>query len=77
MSPGDYVVHNTFPPVEGIVVGCQELNTYPKTYKVCVKVENDRLYWDDISTWNVISSNDTVEDIIDDSIEEAEYRIIE
>ena len=68
MKVGDYVVHNTFPPVEGEVVGCQVLNTVPESYKVCVRQANDTLYWDMLPTWNVVNSSGDGEEFSQNSV---------
>ena len=61
MKVGDYVVHTTFPPVEGKVIGCQVLNTVPESYKVCVSLVDGRLYWDMLPNWRVVAESE-VED---------------
>lgn len=68
---GDYVTHIGFPPAEGIVVGVQELNTVPESYKLCVRLDCGRLQWDNIENWTLQEENTSIENIED--IIDAEY----
>ena len=88
IKPGDVVTHKTFPPVDGVVTGAQSLpNSEPK---VAVMRDNGSLYWDLLSTWELVSSpnvdvdNSAAHEITtsrvideDDDIIDAEYTIIE
>lgn len=62
MKVGDYVTHIGFPPAEGVVVGCQVQNTFPETYKVCVKLSDGRLYWDMLDNWQILKEGEDYSD---------------
>ena len=70
---GDRVTHRTFPPVDGIVSGAIPiLNGEPK---ISVLQDNGTIFWDFLSSWDVIESSctqdetvgeeETYEDVID------------
>ena len=74
MYIGDRVEHIGFPPAEGEVIFIQEMNTFPKSYNVCVKLNDGRLQWDMEDSWNVLASYQEPED---DFIIDGGFRILE
>ena len=71
---GDRVSHNTFPPVEGIVKGAVPiLNGEPK---LSVMQDNGILYWDVLSSWDLVEETvDVQQDFYDNnSVIDVEFK---
>lgn len=62
---GDYVVHNTFPPIEGYVSIIQPMLS--GVNRIGVFQENETIFYDDEDTWNLVKQSHVVydSDIID------------
>lgn len=70
---GDYVTHTTFPPVEGVVCGCE--STEFRT-RLAVMQSSGSIYWDDINTWTLYKNNEP--EIIDaDDLEIIDAEFVE
>ena len=67
---GDFVRHNTFPPVEGFVSVIENARVGPN--KIAVQCSNERLFWDSEDTWDLVESKDNDENIID-----VDFKVIE
>lgn len=50
---GDYVTHNTFPPIEGYVSVVEKAVVGNSKIAVLNKV-NGNLFWDSEDTWNIL-----------------------
>lgn len=73
MKIGDYVTHNTFPPVEGYVSAIQP--TLLGGSKVAVlRNDTNTLFWDDDCTWDiVVESVDGYFNVSNDAVIDVEY----
>ena len=58
---GDYVKHNTFPPIEGYVSIREEYSNGGARVAVLYN-NNETLYWDDESTWDLVEQNLVIEE---------------
>jgi hypothetical protein len=65
LCKGDYVSHNSFPPIEGYVSVIQQTNS--GTPNIGVMQASGVLYWDDENTWDLVRANPIVEDSNGDS----------
>ena len=62
---GDFVRHNTFPPVEGYVSLIEEMPQGTPN-KVAVLYSNEKLYWDGEDTWDLVKESPIINDVIID-----------
>ena len=60
---GDFVRHNTFPPVEGYVSLIEEMPLGTPN-KVAVLYNKDKLYWDGEDTWELLKESPIIDDVI-------------
>lgn len=66
MIKGDYVVHNTFPNVEGKVSIVEPMYDGSNNIAVlCNDTIGGRLFWDKDDTWDIVSSVDSFRDTSD------------
>lgn len=69
---GDYVTHNTFPPVEGYVAVIENRVGVVGPSKVAVmNKETGNLFWDSEDTWEIVKGFDE-DDVIEEDIIDVE-----
>lgn len=67
---GDEVIHNTFPPISGVVTLIQNKLNSENLIGV-LRMDTGTVFWDDESTWDKVNTDKIKQD---DNIIDAEYR---
>ena len=78
MNIGDYVVHNTFPPVEGYVSMMRP--SISGVTSVAVMQSTGNLFWDDDNTWDITRGAGGAEQstsLEETDVIDVEYTIVE
>lgn len=61
---GDHVSHNSFPPLEGFIIGIEKSEVGGES-KICVTYEGEKIFYDYEESWDLVSyQNDSEVDSV-------------